>query len=71
MRVRNKELRARRNRKAKRVKELIKEAIAAKKAGATKKAPKATAVEAKPKKTAAPKAAPKKKKEEAAPEAAE
>lgn len=59
MRVKNKELRQRRHRKEQRIKELIKLAIADKKAG--KSAPKAKkaakAVEEKPKKAAAPKKA--------------
>lgn len=59
MRVRNKELRNRRRRKEKRVKELIKEAIAETKSGGKAKATKAPAkkVEAadKPKRAAKPK----------------
>lgn len=73
MRVRNKELRARRHRKEQRIKELVKEAIAAKKAGGKpeKKAEpkKAAAKPAEAKKPAAKKPAAKAKKSEE-PEAA-
>lgn len=57
MRVRNKELRARRHRKEQRVKELIKEAIAAKKPVGKAAAKPEAAKKAEPKKAAAPKAA--------------
>ena len=76
MRIRQKELRARRNRKEKRIKELVKEAIGLKK-GPASKTLKASAEPKSPKKVATkatsdqPKRAPKAKKAEAAVEPVE